>query len=102
VEGRIIHIDRFGNCITNLTRDDLPETKQTTLLIKRRVIKTFRQFYADKDGSKNKERSKNTSTSKPELFAIWGSAGFLELAVNGASAAKLLHAKRGDSVTASA
>ena len=102
VEGRIIHIDRFGNCITNLTRADLPKTKQTTLLVKRRVIKTFRQFYADDDGSKNKERSKNSSTSQLELFAIWGSAGFLELSVNGSSAAKLLHAKRGDTVIASA
>ena len=86
-EGRIIHIDRFGNCVTNFTRADVPEPKQ--LLVKRRVIKAFRQFYADEDGSKN------------EIFAIWGSAGFLELSLNGASAAKLLHAKRGDRVIAS-
>lgn len=90
IEGRIIHIDRFGNCITNLTRSDLPQSKQMRLLIKQRVIKTFRQFYADEDGPKN------------QIFAIWGSAGFLELSVNGASAAKLLHAKRGDAVIASA
>ncbi|MCA1579482.1 MAG: SAM-dependent chlorinase/fluorinase [Acidobacteria bacterium] len=90
VEGRIIHIDRFGNCITNLTRADLPETEGKTLLINGTVIKAFRQFYADEDGSEN------------QIFAIWGSAGFLELSVSGASAAKLLHAKRGDSVIASA
>jgi len=88
VEGRIIHVDHFGNCITNLTRADLP--KPIRLRVKRRVINSFRQFYTDKDGSKN------------EIFGIWGSAGFLELAVNGASAAALLKAKRGDSVTASA
>ena len=90
VKGRIIHIDRFGNCITNLTRADLPLTEGTRLLIKRRVIKTFRRFYADEDGSKN------------QIFAIWGSAGFLELSLNGASAAQLLHAKRSDAVIASA
>ena len=89
VEGRIIQIDRFGNCITNLTHTDLPETEGKRLLVKRRVIKSFRQFYGDEG------RSKNRSTSS-ELFAIWGSAGFLELSVNGASAAQLLHAKRGD------
>jgi S-adenosylmethionine hydrolase len=89
VEGRIIHIDRFGNCITNLTRADVSERKGS-LLIKRRVIKTFRQFFTDERGSKN------------QIFGIWGSAGFLELAVNGASAAKLLHAQRGDAVIASA
>ena len=96
VEGRIIHIDRFGNCITNLTRADLPDTKQTTLLVKRRAINAFRRFFADETASK-RGRASNS-----DLFAIWGSAGFLELALNGASAAKLLHAKRGDTVIASA
>jgi S-adenosylmethionine hydrolase len=95
VEGRIIHIDRFGNCITNLTRADLPKSSQPQLLVKRRVIKTFRQFFADERGAKP------GSGSKPELFAIWGSAGFLELAINGGSAAALLKAKRGDAVIAS-
>ena len=89
VEGRIIHIDRFGNCITNLTRDDLPQTDGQKLLVKRRVIKAFRQFYADEDGSKN------------QMFAIWGSAGFLEISLNGASAAARLKVKRGDAVIAS-
>jgi S-adenosyl-L-methionine hydrolase (adenosine-forming) len=88
VEGRIIHIDRFGNCITNLTRADLQAS--TTLLVNQTVIKTFRQFYADDDGSKN------------QIFAIWGSAGFLELSINGSSAAARLKVKRGDSVIASA
>jgi S-adenosylmethionine hydrolase len=31
-------------------------------------------------------------------FAIWGSAGFLEISVNGNSAAKMLGLKRGDPV----
>jgi S-adenosylmethionine hydrolase len=89
VEGRIIHIDRFGNCITNLTRVDVTETKQTKLFINRKVIKAFRQFYTDEEGSKSR------------IFATWGSAGFLELAVNRGSAAALLKAKRGDRVIAS-
>jgi S-adenosyl-L-methionine hydrolase (adenosine-forming) len=83
VKGRIIHIDRFGNCVTNFTRD----AKPVKLIVKRRVIKTFRQFFAEDDGSKE------------QIFAIWGSAGFLELASNRRSAAELLHVKRGDSVT---
>jgi len=32
-------------------------------------------------------------------YAIWGSAGFLEIAVNGGSAAELLRGKRGYRVT---
>ena len=85
LEGRIIQIDRFGNCITNFTRADIDQT-QPKLLVKRRAIETFRQFFADEQGSQD------------ELFAIWGSAGFLELAINGSSAATLLRAKRGDPV----
>lgn len=87
LEGRIIHIDRFGNCVTNFARTDLREEKR--LLVKRRVVETFRKFYADEDGPKN------------EVFAIWGSAGFLELSVNGGSAARVLKVKRGDPIIAS-
>lgn len=86
VEGRVIHIDRFGNCITNITPDFLDSEKQATLLLKRIVIRTFRDFYSDDAGSPS------------ELFAIWGSAGFLEISVNGGSAADVLRVKRGDKV----
>lgn len=85
VQGRIIHIDRFGNCITNITREILPVESGATLLVKGKTIRKFRSFYSDAD-------------SPRELFAIWGSAGFLELSVMGDSAAKLLRAKRGDKV----
>ena len=86
LEGRIIHIDRFGNCITNFTRADRHDSQEPALLVKRRVITTFRQFFAEEQSSPD------------ELFAIWGSAGFLELAINGGSAATLLRAERGDVV----
>lgn len=89
-EGRIIHVDRFGNCVTNFTRADLPEAGGKQLLVKQREITAFRQFYADDDGSEN------------PIFAIWGSAGFLEISVNGGSAAQLLDVKRGELIIASA
>ena len=89
VEGRIINVDRFGNCVTNFTRADLPlEAKQ--LSVNGKEISSFRQFYTDEAGTND------------QVFAIWGSAGFLELSVNGASAAELLGAKRGDAIIASA
>jgi S-adenosylmethionine hydrolase len=86
LEGRIIHIDRFGNCITNFTRADLPAAAQPRLSVNGEVIRNVRKFFAD------------TSGSKDELFAICGSAGFLELSINGGSAASKLHARRGDAV----
>ena len=86
LRGRIIHIDHFGNCITNFTRGDLPDTEAVKLSVNGRVIETFRQFFTDKTGSEE------------EIFAIWGSAGYLELAVNRRSASEFLSAKRGDAV----
>ena len=90
LRGRIIHIDHFGNCITNFSRAELPETNSVSLHVNGKVVKTFRQFFSDERGSQE------------ELFAIWGSAGFLELAVNRGSAAEALSAKRGDEVIVSA
>ena len=84
VEGRIIHIDRFGNCITNLTRDVL-KGEPEMLLIKEKQISSFAEFFSDA-GSAN------------EPFGIWGSAGFLEIAINRGSAALMLGVKRGEPV----
>jgi S-adenosylmethionine hydrolase len=75
---RIIHIDRFGNCVTNITRAD------KGLIVNGRTISEFRQFYGDGDDE--------------SLFAIRGSAGFIEISVNGGSAAKVLGVQRGDEV----
>jgi S-adenosylmethionine hydrolase len=82
VNGRIIHIDRFGNCVTNITRDLVKSN--ATLRINRKTIRKFRNFYGE------------DSTRTP--FAIWGSAGFLEISVNGGSAAKTLKVQRDDRV----
>jgi S-adenosyl-L-methionine hydrolase (adenosine-forming) len=98
LEGRIIHIDRFGNCITNFTRADRNDSQQPALLVKRRVISTFRQFFAEEQVSPDDQTSQDEQPPTDELFAIWGSAGFLELAINGGSAATLLRTKRGDPV----
>ena len=84
VQARIIHIDHFGNCITNITRDVLKSTESASLLINGKTIRDFRNFYGE-----------DSSTSP---FAIWGSAGFLEIATNSDSAEKVLQVKRGDKV----
>ena len=81
---RIIHIDRFGNCVTNITRALFEDSSNAHLLINGKTIRNFRNFYGE-----------GSSTSP---FAIWGSAGFLELSVNGGSAAKALCIDRGNTV----
>ena len=79
---RIIHIDRFGNCITNITRDGLKSGEG--LVINGKTITEFRNFYGE--------------GSATEPFGIWGSAGFLEISVNGGSAAEILGVRRNDPV----
>ena len=77
---RIIHIDRFGNCVTNITRDRSPGE----IVVKGRTIREFRRFYGEGD--------------EASLFAIWGSAGFLEISVNGGSAAQVLGVRVGEQI----
>jgi S-adenosylmethionine hydrolase len=86
---RIIHIDHFGNCVTNITENDLTAKMMAagaTLKLKGKSVKSFRNYFAEEPADSEK------------LFGIWGSAGFLEIAAPNSSAAKLLKARRGDSV----
>lgn len=88
-EAMIIHIDRFGNCVTNLTRDDLAGDEIAAgakLIIKGREVSAIRSCYADSGGIPG------------ELCGVLGSAGFLEIAARDSSAARILGAQRGDPV----
>ena len=81
---QVIHIDHFGNLITNITRDSYKEG--ATLVVNGKRIGAFRNFFGEAVGEAG------------EPFAIWGSAGFLEIAVNGRSAAEILGVNRGDEI----
>lgn len=86
--GAIIHIDRFGNCITNLTTKHLgvASDRRARLIVNDHEITCFREFFsaeADNDGS---------------LFMIPGSAGFIEIAAQKSSAAAILKARRGQTI----
>jgi S-adenosylmethionine hydrolase len=84
VEASIIHVDRFGNCITDLTPEHFGAGAR--LVVNGREIACVRSFFSDGEESDD------------ELFCFFGSAGFLEIAVRNSSAAKILNAKRGDRV----
>jgi S-adenosyl-L-methionine hydrolase (adenosine-forming) len=89
IAARIIHIDRFGNCVTNLTREHAAAEQigaGAKLVVKGREISAIRSFYAD------------GGAAEGELCGIFGSADFLEIAVRDSSAAKVLGAQRGDPV----
>ncbi len=89
IEASIIHIDRFGNCVTNLTRRELTDERIAhgiQLIVGDQTITSFQRFFAE-----------GTATSS-KLFAVWGSAGFLEIAASCDSAARLLNAQSGQQV----
>ncbi len=89
IKGRIIHIDRFGNCVTNITRHELSLERISagvSLTLNGKSVKSFRSYFAEETDGPDK------------VFGIWGSAGFLEIAASNESAAKLLSVRRGDPV----
>jgi S-adenosylmethionine hydrolase len=80
--GHIIHIDRFGNLITNLRSKDIPREGAAVEIHNQRIDNTAPYY------------SKSTG-----LMAIIGGNDYLELSVRNGSAADLLGARVGDTVT---
>jgi hypothetical protein len=83
--GAVIHVDHFGNCITNLTAREwtLQDcTANTRLLIAGQIVSQFGTHFAQ-------------SAKANELFAYLGSAGYWEIALWQDSAANRLQVQRG-------
>ncbi len=85
LEGEVIHIDRFGNLITNIDRawaEALTHVKSITIKDKKipRISSTYQ------DGQIG------------ELLALFGSSGYLEISVNMGSSREVLGCTRGDKV----
>lgn len=88
ITGKILHIDHFGNAITNLSHVLLSEAEwsQVQIIVKRRKLDAPQANYA--------------AVKQGQPLAILSSAGFLEIAINGGSAEKRLKLKVGDKVVA--
>ena len=81
--GHVIHIDSFGNLITDINSSDLRRAKPAvTIGVGNQLISGLSRTYAE--GS--------------ELLALIGSDGYLEIAVKEGNASALLDAKVGDEV----
>ncbi|HZO31454.1 MAG TPA: SAM-dependent chlorinase/fluorinase [Chloroflexota bacterium] len=86
-QGEIVHVDRFGNLISNLTASDLPD--EPTVAVAGRTISELALHFQATGGASKGER----------LIALIGSAGLLEIAVPNGSAAAALGIGVGASVT---
>jgi S-adenosyl-L-methionine hydrolase (adenosine-forming) len=89
IAGRVIHIDHFGNCVTNFVWKQLQHllTAQAFCLrVKKYEIQKLLKYYSE-------------ATAQPGApFVIAGSAGFLEISLPHSSAARELKIAVGDSV----
>lgn len=87
--GAVLHIDGFGNIITNFREEELDwmNIKETlTFKIKNHKLRLrLGQTYAE--------------VKKKEAIALFGSHNFLEVAVNRGNAAATYKVKRGDKIT---
>jgi S-adenosylmethionine hydrolase len=82
LEGRIVHIDRFGNVITSVHVSQL-RVGPLTVTVGRAAITAYVRTYGEGEG----------------LVALIGSSGFLEVAEVNGNAARRLSATIGDEVT---
>jgi len=80
--GHVLHIDSFGNLITNIKSDDLPQTEPITIEVGNQLISGLSHTYAEGSG----------------LLALIGSIGYLEVSLKGGSACAFLGAEVGNEV----
>jgi S-adenosylmethionine hydrolase len=97
IEGRVVHVDHFGNCVTNVRRstfaealdldDDTPDAASLPPIdgyVGSTVLASIHDTYG--------------AVAEGEPLLLFGSTGFLEVAVNGGNAAELLDIRQGDSI----
>jgi S-adenosylmethionine hydrolase len=87
IEGQIIHIDRFGNLITNIDAvsvDALRTRGDVRIDVGSITLKNIAHSYSEVD--------------EGSPLALMGSSGFLEIAVNRGNAHEKLGLKRGDRI----
>ena len=89
LRGIVLKVDRFGNLITNITPQDVPALFQAEppafkIVIGTKEIMQIHSAYAD--------------GMPGEVFGLLGSMGYLEIATNRGSAAKIVEAGKGSEV----
>jgi S-adenosylmethionine hydrolase len=84
----VLKVDNFGNLITNLTAEDVPQLLAGS---------NFKMTIGGKQVTKLAQTYSQGAQNEP--FALMGSSGFVEISVNRGNAARVLGAQRGAEVT---
>ena len=93
LKGMILHVDRFGNLISNISNSDYQAAREKfpgdkfLVSIGNREIQGLKQFYSE--------------TQKGDVLALFGSTNYLEIAQNLGSAARTLGLNRGAEIAIS-
>ena len=88
IDGMVVHVDRFGNCVTNIPRAEVEgraEGRPFKCYVGAGVFQRHARSYGQ------------VPTGEP--LTLFGSTDALEVAVNGGDAARLFSVERGASVT---
>lgn len=88
IRGKIIHIDKFGNAITNIHKElflDVKQDRGFEIFLRNIRLKKIVSTYSD--------------VGRANHLAIFGTSGYLEIAMREASAADLLGLKVHDMIT---
>lgn len=85
IEGEVIYVDHFGNAITNIANANLAARTSYEVFAGRKRLCPVESFYQ--------------SAPPGRAVAVRGSSGFLEISVNGGSAARELKLVRGSRLT---
>ena len=87
IQGWVVHVDGFGNCITNISRFEFEELQRGRL---------FKCYV----GNAILDRSQNTyaDTASGEMLVLFNSDDYLEVAINRGNASSMLDIKKGTSV----
>lgn len=98
IQGWVVHIDRFGNCITNISRDTLthytdpsPDASNGAA-----TLPSLKCFVGNTSFTEVQVTYGHVAPGEPLL--LFGSSDFLEVAVNSGNAAELLDIRKGDAV----
>jgi S-adenosylmethionine hydrolase len=87
IQGWVVHIDHFGNCITNIPREvfeNYRAGRSVKCYVGTAIIPALQTTYAD--------------VAAGEPLALFGSGGYLEVAVNAGNASNLFSIRKGASV----
>lgn len=84
VQGWVVHVDRFGNCITNISQDSYEELQDN---------RSFKCFAGSEILNSVHETYGSTAPGEPLL--LFNSDRLLEISVNGGNASDLLSIRKG-------